>query len=328
MTFRAMSVDITILGSGVSPERLGHAGEQARIHAEWWESLFSRFRPSSLLCRLNAASGTAVSAPSAFMDVLERAKTGVLATSGAFDPAMLPALEAAGYDRDFDLVRSGSSGAARDIAGASRFVAGPDAWELVEIDRAAWTVRLPAGMRVDLGGIAKGGFVDLVADRLASWPGGLVDAGGDLRVWGCDPDGGPWRVAIENPLDPEHDIALVTIVEPARAGGVATSGVLRRQWGADSHHLIDPRAGRPVADGLAAVTVFAATCAEAEIATKTLMVGSGRGADPASHDPGVGAAFAVGVSRSGERRMMCEGDLDAVELEIPLDAVAAGDHRA
>jgi thiamine biosynthesis lipoprotein len=129
-------------------------------------------------------------------------------------------------------------------------------------------------MRIDLGGIAKGAFVDRLASGLGSWSGGCIDAGGDLFVWGSPPEGDSWRIGIEDPCRPETEV-LVAEVRGAAGVGVATSGIYRRRWAADertAHHLIDPRTGSPLITDIASLTAFASCATRAEIATKALMV--------------------------------------------------------
>lgn len=272
--FTAMTVEVTILGNGVTNADVSAAAALGRSLAEVWELEFSRFRPESTLCRLNAAEGRPLEVTSRFLDMLDAAQVGVRATDGRFNPAVLGALEAAGYDRTFAEVSG------RAIASRSGWPSMVHAdWDAVEIDRDASTVRLPAGMRIDLGGIAKGGFVDALADALRDWPGGMIDAGGDLRVWGSANDG-PWAIAVEHPGHLEEDLLLAEIVQPRRAGGVATSGTNRRQWTTENgtaHHLIDPVTGSPVVSDHASATAFASSCVAAEIATKALMIGGAAG---------------------------------------------------
>ncbi|MFM9108372.1 MAG: FAD:protein FMN transferase [Chloroflexota bacterium] len=320
--FRAMSVEVGITGSGVSGAEVARAAVEAETLAEWWEDLFSRFRPGSALCRLNAADGAPMAAEPAFLDVLAMAREAVFASGGRFDPSVLPALEAAGYDRDFPLLGRHAAGGQR----TPRPAAGRSAWRMVDIDRAAGTVTLPAGMRIDLGGIAKGAFADLLASRLGHWPGGLVDAGGDLRAWGRADDGGPWRVAIADPLRAGRDLAVADLAGPVRAGGVATSGVLKRRWGAGAHHLIDPGSGLPADGALVAVTAFAPTCAAAEVAAKAVLIGAASGNRAAM----CGAARVFGVTRAGDLIEFeeCGEHRDAVTLDDEMDPFGPGDHRA
>jgi thiamine biosynthesis lipoprotein len=305
-TFRAMSTDIEITGVGIDHTEHEAALAYAHALAESWEERFSRFRPGSLLCRVNAASGAPTEVDATFIDVLAKAAA-VERSEGRFDPSILPALEAAGYDQSIEMVR----GRVEWVPGTAVRAAGVAAWRSVTIDRAACTVALPPGMRIDLGGIAKGAFVDAVAAQLAHWPGGAVDAGGDLRVWGLPPSGDTWAVGIEDPRRPEATLGVVRIVDP-RWDGVATSAMNRRHWRTNTgegHHLIDPATGRPVATPLAAVTAFAPTTAEAEIATKAILVAS---TDASARLDLIDSEWAALVDRDGHLTILQKGAEHAV----------------
>jgi hypothetical protein len=98
--------------------------------------------------------------------------------------------------------------------------------------------------------------------------GALVSLGGDVRVAGASPHGGEWRIAVEDPDDPEHVLAVVPLTE----GGLATTTTARRRWtapdGTTAHHLIDPATGAPASVPWGQVTVVAGTAAWAEVAAK------------------------------------------------------------
>jgi thiamine biosynthesis lipoprotein len=138
------------------------------------------------------------------------------------------------------------------------------AWRETVVDLARGTVRLPAGQRLDLGGIAKGMAVDAALEALVTGgaPCAAVNAGGDLAVFGLPPGADAWTVAIEGPGE-----AVVSV----REGALATSSVLRRRWkvaGTERHHLLDPRTGMPAAGPIVQASVAAASCAQAEVAAK------------------------------------------------------------
>jgi thiamine biosynthesis lipoprotein len=295
--FRAMSTAIEVIGVDVSQSAVEAAARFGARFAEAWERSFSRFRADSELSRLNAAQGRPLNVSVDFIAVLALAVAASERTGGRFDPTILPALEAAGYDRDIAEVRR----RAGCLTAPSFDRAGPVA--PIEIDRDRQQVRLPVGLRLDLGGIAKGAFVDRLAAELADWPGGSVDAGGDLRFWGVPPSGRWWIVAIEDPAQPDADRVVAEVRRPA--GAAATSGTYRRRWqldGAEAHHLIDPLTLRPLAGGVRAATAFSTTTVEAEAATKALMVAASRGEplDPfgcwvaVAIDDGDDAAFIAG----------------------------------
>jgi thiamine biosynthesis lipoprotein len=269
-SFLAMSTTVEVLGVGISTQDFDRAIAVARQLADSWEDRFSRFRAGSQLIRLNAARGRPTKVDSTFISLLEMAADGVRRTGGRFDPSVLPALEAAGYTDDIEQVRAGAT----VRSGSPQPAAGVAGWNLIHVDAERGEVSLPPEMRLDFGGIAKGGFVDHLAAALAGWPGGIVDAGGDLRVWGTRPDGTPWAVGIEDPVDPSRDL-LVVCVDPDEGGGIATSGPNRRHWtvdGVPQHHLIDPRTGRPLAGRIRSVSAFAPSVVAAEITTKAMLV--------------------------------------------------------
>jgi thiamine biosynthesis lipoprotein len=216
---------------------------------------FSRFRNGTEISLVNASAGawTSVSAP--FLKVMQLALEAARITDGLFDPTVLPALLALGYDRDFDDV----------IAGARLALHPPEPcgrWQ--EIESNDGQIRLPPDVALDFGGIAKGWTVDKAArtvKRLLPWA--LVDAGGDLRIVGRSPRGG-LSIGVEDPLDSGEEILRLRM----ERGALATSSVTMRSWGPGIHHLIDPRTGRPADTGVVQATMWAPSCAAAEIGSK------------------------------------------------------------
>ena len=129
-------------------------------------------------------------------------------------------------------------------------------FRLVELDRTAGTVRfLQEGVRINLGGIAKGYFVERGADilRLNGVQHAIVTAGGDSRLVG-DRRGKPWMVGIR---DPRND-GQVAISVPLENEAISTSGDYERYFEEDDvryHHIIEPDTGAP-AGGVHSATVF------------------------------------------------------------------------
>jgi thiamine biosynthesis lipoprotein len=231
--------------------------ELGRLEARW-----SRFRTDSEISRLNDAGGAPVVVSPITFTLLQRAVAESRATAGAFDPTVLPALVAAGYDRDFASVTSHVGDAAPPSAAPGVSV--------VELDPVVRAVRLHPGSAIDVGGIAKGFAADHVAARLLQLgaAGACVNLGGDLRVTGTPPDGDAWIVAVETePGDP-------STTAPTRGalclteGGIATTSARRRVWTRDGvarHHVIDPRTGEPAVVPWASVTVVAGDATSAEV---------------------------------------------------------------
>jgi thiamine biosynthesis lipoprotein len=127
------------------------------------------------------------------------------------------------------------------------------------------------GMEVDLGGIAKGYAIDLAAAALqeAGASAGIVDVGGDLRLFGTPEASGKWRIRIQQPPGVEEEWTLDL---PACA--VATSGDYARWFSIGDErlsHIVDPRTGYPVA-GMGSVTVTAPDAMTADALTTALSV--------------------------------------------------------
>ncbi|WVT79556.1 FAD:protein FMN transferase [Pengzhenrongella phosphoraccumulans] len=150
-------------------------------------------------------------------------------------------------------------------------------------------------------GIGKGLAVRWAAVELAGAGAGyLVNAGGDGAFGGIGPEGGGWRVGVEDPAGGTEPLLVLELVNT----GCATSSVRLRHWlaaGTPVHHLIDPRTGLPGGEGLAAVTVAAQDAAWSEVWSKTLFLAGAAGIRERAERLGLAAAWvgtdgAVGTS--------------------------------
>ena len=228
------------------------------------ERVLTRFHPGGDLSRLNAAAGEWLRVDRRLIEALRCAVRVREATDGRFDPTILPVLLAAGYDRSFE-----------DLAERPPSVArGWRPGAMIEIDVVSSRARLEAGAAVDLGGIGKGfaaaRALEAMRDAWSGVPGGMVDLGGDIAVWGATPEGGPWRLSIADPRVSGATLATIAI----HAGAVATSGPQRRRFGPGGrlHHLIDPSTGAPAAAGPLAVTVVGPDASEVEAFATALAI--------------------------------------------------------
>jgi thiamine biosynthesis lipoprotein len=147
----------------------------------------------------------------------------------------------------------------------------------VSLDRERRLVRVPAGIKLDLGATAKAWAADRGAAACASAGacGALVSIGGDVATSGPAPRGG-WQVHVtdDHRSDPSAPGQRVSI----RAGGLATSSTAVRRWSHEArtmHHIIDPASGAPVASSWRTVSVAAADCADANIAATASIVLAG-----------------------------------------------------
>ena len=150
----------------------------------------SRFRPDSELERLHAAAGRSIEVSQLFFAALGVALDAAKRTGGAVDPTIGNAIAALGYDADLDEVRARPPAPPRALSP----VAG---YEHVQLNPAKRTVRIPRGVRLDLGSTAKALASDRAAARIAAAVGSgiLVSLGGDVAVAGPPPAGG-WAVGI------------------------------------------------------------------------------------------------------------------------------------
>ena len=229
----------------------------------------------------------------ALVEVVAAAQLTAAKTAGAFDATVAPLVAAWGF---------GADAAQR----APTEVQLREALDRVGYQRLEYRLEPPilkktAPLTLDFSGIAKGYAVDRLAAVLedSACRAYLIEFGGEIRVFGPSPGGGTWRVGIDSP-----EGGRLPQVLALRAGAVATSGDYRqRRAGAGSTaagstaagatHIIDPRTGRPVAHGLASVTVVADQALYADAyATALLVMGETAGMDFATRH-GLAALFVV-----------------------------------
>lgn len=227
----------------------------------------SRFRGDSEITRVNSTAGEVVSLSPLLTRLLGAALDVAAMTDGIVDPTVGSAMDAIGYDRDFAQVGGGVDRA------VSLGVPAPG-WRSVHLDRLAQTVRLEAGVRLDLGSTAKAFAADETAAlaSAATGAGVLVNLGGDIAVAGPAPaDGWPVRVTDDHAAaadDPGQTVAIST-------GGLATSSTTVRMWsvgGSALHHIVDPRTGAPARVIWRTASATSSTCLEANAASTAAIV--------------------------------------------------------
>ncbi|MGN6372746.1 MAG: FAD:protein FMN transferase [Solirubrobacteraceae bacterium] len=235
----------------------------------------SRFRADSELCRLNAHAGEWVQVDPLLFEATELGVRAARITDGNVDPTLGFALELAGYDRDWRLLEPPSTEEeGMGVCKPRVRAAATPGWRAVRLDRARRAVRLPHGVKLDLGATAKAWAADRASRAVhdATGVGVLVSLGGDLSACGDAPLGG-WRVHVTDdhraPASaPGQRIAI-------QGGGLATSSVAVRRWrheGHTMHHIIDPASGAPASGPWRTVSVAAVDCADANIASTAALV--------------------------------------------------------
>jgi thiamine biosynthesis lipoprotein len=225
----------------------------------------SRFRADSEIARIDTAGGRPVQISVLLVDALAAALDAARRTDGDVDPTVGSVIRELGYDRDFAQLPPDGPVPAVHV----RSVPG---WRQVDLDVIRRIVRVPAGVRLDLGATAKAFAADRSAERLATTLGCgvLVSLGGDVAVAGVAPVGG-WIVRVQDlpgRIDDEPTGPITTV--SVASGGLATSSTAARRWrrgGQWMHHLIDPHTGMPAVSPWRTVTVAAATCLDANVAS-------------------------------------------------------------
>ena len=269
--FRSMGTDVSLWLWNNNEQRANNAFDTAQRFFLEMERKLSRFLPGSELSQLNRAAGRPFAASRVLFDLVSQALDWRRRTDGIFDPSVLGALLASGYDRSFDTLRA-AAGAddviALTTAAPGRHARRGDAGDIVLGPERLIT--LPAGLGLDLGGIAKGWTIQQAAHRLGMWGPCLVDAGGDIACVDAPPDGA-WLVTVADPLAPGRDMAVLALHDEC----VATSTRTYRRWlldGRPAHHLIDPRTGEPAVTNIVSATIVAPALPDAEIHAKTALI--------------------------------------------------------
>ena len=258
-TFRAMAAEneVQVWGDRALAEAAARRAiaEVARIEAK-----YSRYKPDSVVSRINAAAGAApvaideeTRALLAYADACWRESGGLFdATSGVLRRAW-----------NFEIARVPSD---EELAPILARVG----WQRVEIDERGLRLAV-AGMELDFGGFGKEYAVDRAALVLkeAGAESALVNLAGDLAILAPQPDGKPWKVGIRHP---RREGLLATI--DVASGAIATSGDYERfveVAGVRHCHVLDPRTGRS-ARGFQSVTVQGPSCLVAGSATTVAML--------------------------------------------------------
>ena len=250
--FRAMACDCELVVAAASEAVARSTMEAAGAEVLRIEAKFSRYRPDSVISRINAAAGSAPVTTDEetgflldFAAALHRDSgglfditSGVLRRAWRFPEALLPTEDALAELLplvDFNLV-----------------------------ERSGLDIRLPrAGMELDFGGFGKEYATDRAAQVMQQLGvrHGYANLGGDLFALGPQPDGTPWQVGIAHPRQPGDLLATL----PLSRGGLATSGDYERFFELDGKrycHVLNPRTGWPV-QHWQSISVLAPVCSAA-----------------------------------------------------------------
>ena len=231
-----------------------------------YEQLLSKTIDASDVSRINNAMGQTVTVDPETWEILRRAKEISAQTGGAFSITIAPVTALWSFtDTVTNMVPTDEA----------RLKMLP----LVDDQKIALgennTVTLPAGMEIDLGGIAKGYIADKVADIIREKAyAGIVSLGGNVSTVGKKPDGSAFSVGIKDPHNPAASKAIIYTGD----GTVVTSGTYERGFsfgGERFHHILDPETGWPSQSDLVSATFVMDSSMTADaLATACIVIGS------------------------------------------------------
>ncbi len=242
------------------------------------EKIFSLYDKTSELSLLNQKGDLVVSAD--LFDVLERSAALTQRSLGAFDVTVAPL--ALLWKK---AIKNGRLPAKEEVEAARSLVG----FDKVYLDPETRRVKLlHEGVRIDLGGVAKGYAVDKAVRRLreAGVPSAIVNAGGDLYCLGRH-RGKPWRVGVQGARPPETLVLRLDLADQA----AATSGDYEQFFIFENKrysHIINPKTGYPADSGVASATVVAPDAFTADgLATALVVLGGEAGRPMLAELPGV-----------------------------------------
>lgn len=259
-----MDTYMSLRAWGADREALQGAKEIAR----GLEALLSVTDPQSELARLNE-EGAAVLSPETAA-VLARALELCRETEGALDVSVYPIVRAWGF----------TTGQYR-IPERSELDRLLEKVDYTGIRLEGRDASLPAGMALDLGGIAKGWAGDRMAEalRAAGVQSALLDLGGNIQTVGRKPDGSLWRIAVKDPAG----AGTLGVLSAADCAVVTSGGYERYFTGEDGTvywHIMDPATGSCARSGLASVTVTGPEGARCDaLSTALFVMGAEKAAD-------------------------------------------------
>lgn len=233
----------------LAPLQAAVATELERI-----ESSLSHWRPTSATAQINASETTLeTEQPEEFLQLVAKALDLSQRTEGRYDITVAPLVDAWGYGP------SGERPAPTD--GELAQLRERIGWQKVTVNLQEKTIRKKhPQLQIDLGSLLQGYAADCAAKKLveAGVQEFLIDVGGELLARGS------WKVAIEDPRDPQKPLRTLVLKDSA----LATSGLYRAAKdasGAKVHHLISPELGKPVATTTALCAVLAPSALEADM---------------------------------------------------------------
>jgi thiamine biosynthesis lipoprotein len=279
----------------VSDSSQGVGGLKEKIDARLDEinRVFSTYIKDSEISRFNAwnRAGEKFQVSTDFMKVMRVGRRIYQLSEGAWDGTVNPLVNLWGFGPTRKEIRMPP---AADIKALLPEVG----FSHIEIKEPNFLVKNLASVTLDLNSIAKGFAVDEVAKLIAAagFKNYLVEIGGEVYATGVRRDGGKWRVGINLPRKDAAINAVYKVVSISNKA-FATSGDYRNFIelnGVRYSHVIDPRTGYPVSNGVVSVSILADDCTLADgLATAVMVMGAEKGVELVNHLQNVECFVAV-----------------------------------
>jgi thiamine biosynthesis lipoprotein len=303
-TLPLMGTFVTIHVAGCDREPCGirEAGEAVERAFGWFhevERCCTRFDPNSELMQLTKHAGVPVPVSTILYEAVQVALAVAEASRGAFDPTVGHAMETRGFNRNYvtgSAIRTVLAARAQErwqpeASAAAKVNSSPEpqrgaansavSYRDVQLDLDRQTIALLRPLILDLGAVAKGLAVDLAARELQAFENFAINAGGDLYLAGCNPEGEPWSIGIRHPRMADELIESLRISDRA----VCTSGDYERRMAseADEHHILDPRTGSSAHTAASATAIAPSAMLADALATSAFVLGPGEGIQLLEH---------------------------------------------
>lgn len=225
--------------------------DQAEQTIQTLEKLWSATDETSEIWALNHSGGAWVGLSEETQTILRRGLELCALTDGALDLTAYSAVQAWGFPTGEYRVPD-----AQELAELT----GKIDYTQVELSEETGQARLPDGMSLDLGAVAKGRLGEVLSQDLKELgvTSALLELGGNIQTVGTKPDGSRWRVGIQDPDSQEGGyLAIVEVADQA----VVTSGDYQRYFEQDGQtycHIMDPDTAAPADSGVDSVTIVGA----------------------------------------------------------------------
>lgn len=262
------TVTVTVVqDTGLKTTEISSAIEDVFTEFDRIVKKFTRFNQDSELSNLNRNAGKWVRVSEEFFMLIEKMLELSTNTDGAFDPTVIDFLETYGYDPNYDFSKLDNPELDDFVKGIARV---RPTWKDIQLDAKNSKVRLVPGQRLDLGGIGKGYAIDQGYQILDRFPNFLIDAGGDIRVKGVNPEGKPWTLGLKHKQLQAEEFTNLGNVNVTNLA-IACSGSWARRV-KQFHHIIDPRTGKP-SENFRTIYIAAPNAAQADSWATAVFVG-------------------------------------------------------